>query len=562
MGISSRQSKQRGSKESSGKASLTSIMPKGRTLTTFIAILVVNFAFLNIWISTSPNHNTGKSCDEAASTTTTKAMSEFLTSSSTTGTSSTSSSLRKQQESIPQLTDESVLSYLKEKNMVNTINALEQELKKLRGFVEGESSLGGQPPQQEPNSKSSINAETQSLAAVALSSTTSDVVADMTSTKPWSNVTTMGFYEARLYAGFRNQMMVFTIVVLEALKDNCGQILLNTIAEKDTYGSNQNIPFARLWDVPYWNSHYPQLPRLVDFDADIHDQFDPNERKWYRRPNNDWTDRNNSTTYEKPSRPKPFGKQHVLLSAYQRYGKGNGPYVAEGGHRHPAEILMLKGAMRPHPVLRQIIDEKLHSLEGGHAGADNKIDYITLHARVEPDMQKQMVCVPKKVLNLTDIFQWMEETWPNNPPAKHIFMPINREYLEQEGSDEAVAKLKKRNKADKINWIAVENLRSLNRARDEGLWNGQAKVFEFGSRALADVEYYKDRPSTTGALVNFFIGVGAKIFIGTEVSSYSHDLLATRFFRGEMDNYKYLPDGLHKWTPVSANLVDPPGFAC
>ena len=112
----------------------------------------------------------------------------------------------------------------------------------------------------------------------------------------------------------------------------------------------------------------------------------------------------------------------------------------------------------------------------------------------------------------------------------------------------------------KINWIAVENLRALNQARDFGLWNGQAKVFEFGSKALANVEYYQKRPSTTGALINFFIGVGAKIFIGTEVSSYSHDLLATRFYRDQMENYKYLPDGLHPW--IAPGTIDPPGFGC
>ena len=160
------------------------------------------------------------------------------------------------------------------------------------------------------------------------------------------------------------------------------------------------------------------------------------------------------------------------------------------------------------------------------------------------------------MLNLTDIFDFIEAKWPNDPPVTKIFMPINRQYLEKEGLiDEAKVKPND----PKINWVAVENLKALNRARDEGLWGGRVKVIEFGANALQDT-VYADRPSTAGAMLNFFIAIKAKIFIGTEVSSFSHDLLATRFFRNYMENYKYLPDGLHDWTPPGT--IDPPGFGC
>jgi hypothetical protein len=56
---------------------------------------------------------------------------------------------------------------------------------------------------------------------------------------------------------------------------------------------------------------------------------------------------------------------------------------------------------------------------------------------------------------------------------------------------------------------------------------------------------FEQRRSTTGSLLNFFIGVNAKIFIGTKVSSFSHDLLATRFYRGMMENLQVLA----VWTP-------------
>jgi hypothetical protein len=162
-------------------------------------------------------------------------------------------------------------------------------------------------------------------------------------------------------------------------------------------------------------------------------------------------------------------------------------------------------------------------------------------------MQKQLVCVDKKVLNLTHIFDFMEQTWPDDPPASRIFMPINRQALEKEIID------------NPSNDVAVNNLNELNRAVSEGLWGGKAKVFEFGANALKGTRY-AEKPSTTGAMLNFFIGVNAKVFIGTEVSSYSHDLLATRFYRDKMENYKYLPEGLIDWTPPGTE--DSPGFRC
>ena len=181
-----------------------------------------------------------------------------------------------------------------------------------------------------------------------------------------------------------------------------------------------------------------------------------------------------------------------------------------------------------------------------------------LQTMQEPDMQKHPVCIDKKVVNLTHIFEFMESKWPE-PPASRIFMPINRQALEKEGHPEVVKQIWRDGKAEKTNWMAVDNLAALNKAADQGLWNGKAKVFEFGANALANTKF-SDRPSTTGAMLNFFIGVNAKIFIGTEVSSYSHDLLATRFYRGMMGNHKYLPEGLVDWTPPGTN--DSPGFGC
>lgn len=438
------------------------------------------------------------------------------------------------------------------------------------------------------------------------------IEAPMASTIPWSNETTMAYYEGKFYSGFRNQIMTFMIFLFESQRESLpkkgedpkrrhGQILLRSLSQKDTYGTNSQIPFAKLWDVAHWNSHYPRLPRLVDYDPILHSQFNFDNARWFRTPTfgndthqlpmniqepaHNWFGTYGLFASHKPMRPYAYGLQHKLSSAYMRYGQGKGAYVGDKettGHlRNPAEILMLKGAMRPHPDLQAILDGLLQSvslLEDGKStatpmisSAPLELDYMTLHARVEPDMQKHIMCRNKKVLNLTDIFDFMEKKW-KDPPVSRIFMPINRQYLELEGNIHGGLprgnftmqltnreKLEKKKAKKKINWIAVENLKALNRARDEGLWGGRAKVLEFGAGALEGTSY-ASKPSTAGAMLNFFIGVPAKIFIGTEVSSFSHDILATRFFRGYTENYKYLPEGLVDWTPPGTS--DPPGFAC
>jgi hypothetical protein len=361
------------------------------------------------------------------------------------------------------------------------------------------------------------------------------------SSKAWSNVTTYAFAVRDIYSGYRNQMMAFTMLILRTKREGHGQFLAESVRQKDTYGTNKFMPFDFLWDVDHWNSYYPAgLPRLVDYDPILHDQWDPDNHRFRRLSDNE----NETST----TRPYGYhGKIPKLMAGYQRYVQGKGGYALKGGHRNPAEILMFQGALKPHPALQAIIDRILLK----EMGSD---PYMTLHARIEPDMQRHPVCRQYKVTNLTDIILMLEQHFPDGPPdgVSTVFVPVNRQYLEKEGYP---------NEKDpsKTNWIAVENLRVLNRIALEGLWKGRARVLEFGSKELKGSRY-EELPSTAGAILNYFVAIGANVFVGTEVSSYSHDLLATRFYRNHMENYKYRPDGLHPWTPPGT--VDPPGHRC
>jgi hypothetical protein len=422
-------------------------------------------------------------------------------------------------------------------------------------------------PQNKNSTPTSTSTSTTATTATA-TSPTATATTIWTSTKPWPNLTTFAYAKCNIISGYRNQMMAFTMLVLRAKKGGHGQLLMESVRHKDTYGTNEFLPFDYYWDVDHWNHHYPSVPRMVDYDPILHSQW-THEKGGFHKLEED-----NITT---PTKPYGFmGKVTALMAGYERYAKGLGKYTYHG-HRDPAEIAMFQGALKPHPDLQIIIDRASKRL------GDN---YMTLHARIEPDMQRHGVCKKYKVTNLTDILQFIYHTFPE--PPEHIstvFMPINRKLLEKEGTthphpdDNSISFEKdpdnnnnnNTNKKKTINWLAVENLQVLNRLVEQGMWDGRVQVLEFGSNAVQGSKYEKHF-STAGAILDFFLAINAKVFIGTEVSSYSHDLLATRFFRTHTSssistqttnpthNYHYRPDGLHDWTPPGT--VDPPGFRC
>lgn len=166
-------------------------------------------------------------------------------------------------------------------------------------------------------------------------------------------------------------------------------------------------------------------------------------------------------------------------------------------------------------------------------------------------MQRHVVCRDDKVYKLAEIIRFLEDKWPE-PPVSAVFMPINREMLEEEGFPNT-------EDPEKTNWVAVENLRVLDDVLENGMWGGKVKVFRFGANVMAGTKYEK-RPSISGSMLAYFIAINCKIFVGTRLSSYSHAMVTTRFHRKEMDNFEYLPDGIHHWTPPGMKL--PPSFEC
>ena len=344
------------------------------------------------------------------------------------------------------------------------------------------------------------------------------------SRKPVAGEKTLGMF-GHLKWGFRNEAMAFQAFILYAETNNFTQVLLPSVKWLDWFGTNGKVQHEQLFDVEYWNSFYPTLPRFVDYDNNLFPDFD-----------NEAGDFRDCRTAETLARnPYAYGRYLRLYFHYIHYTRE----VVEGKRKPSPAVLAIQRALRPHPEMLEIINRM--------SKEDDQGSWMALHARVEPDMQKHKRCRGKKVLRLQDIFDSVETKFPR-PLANTLFIAINRPMLEKE------VKL-----AKSANDIAVENLDVLNRARKEGLWNGTVVVREAGMASVKNSSFSRF-PGISGAMMDYFLAMQSTVFIGTEVSSFSVELINNRFYSGNYMNYHYRPDGLHRATLETDKA--PPMFYC
>jgi hypothetical protein len=343
---------------------------------------------------------------------------------------------------------------------------------------------------------------------------------------------TLAFKQIRFASGFRNAGMSFTWFVMYARQNNYTSILLDALNWKDLYGRSRPwgyAPHALLFDVEYWNSKFPQVPRLVPFNATIHPHFDPVRKSVTA-----------GITDQNATHPSFYGTYLQGFNQYRMYTKR----VLSDPVKHPrspVEVAMMRGAFRPSVALA----DRMRLLTEG-------APYLALHARIEPDMQKHPVCRDRKVLLMSDIVRGLEARFPE-PDFRRVFVATNRPMLEHEAATNPTN-----------NPVAVDNLRELNRLRDQGLWNGTVKVFEAGASYLRAINASEDEigryVGIGGAAMDYFLALEATVFVGTPVSSFSADVIQSRFFRANLQNYHYRPDGVHLATEEGD--FQPPRFEC
>lgn len=121
---------------------------------------------------------------------------------------------------------------------------------------------------------------------------------------------------------------------------------------------------------------------------------------------------------------------------------------------------------------------------------------------------------------------------------------------------------KRRNaEGDDVYLLNQRNLKEINRILSEGMWGGKVKVAEAGTELVEDSghPFYKHYSTISGGIVNLFLGIQSDIFVGTEVSTYSTQVINSRFYRNSQESYFYRPDGLHA---LATSLKKPHIFVC
>jgi hypothetical protein len=148
------------------------------------------------------------------------------------------------------------------------------------------------------------------------------------------------------------------------------QILIESIRMKDTFGTGQYLPFEKVFDVVHWNSYYPALPRLVRHDPDIFPQWPIPRELWGKTANH-------TQPYVLP------GGTLYLMNRFKKYADD---LVASNiTERHPAELLMMKGALSPNPNLQKDID-RIISARATKQGLSS-FDYMTVRAACSPSQR-------------------------------------------------------------------------------------------------------------------------------------------------------------------------------
>jgi hypothetical protein len=376
--------------------------------------------------------------------------------------------------------------------------------------------------------------------------TIEDIIALQASTAPDKRLSTIAF-ERNLQLGFRESCISFSALVMEAVNKKIPQVLLPSLSFKDYQGSDKRINFELLFDVIHWNSHYPALPRLVAFNEEMHPNWNARHGRFLKAD----PARNDTSTSEKTSSslvPFPGGEQEHM--AY--YSNYTG-YLAlnQMAERHPAELMILRGALRPHIEIRRHLSRLKQAgreSDGGNGAAGSNNKFMALHAFVEPGVERSRSCIWARVQSLATIFAAMEREFPT-PPAHRLFVAVDRNRI-AETSD---------------NLDAVDNLKTLNSAVSKGLWNGTVQVFETGMESLRDTPF-ESRASVVGSMVDFFLAQDSILFIGTERSSFSMDVITSRFYQDSKENYLYLPRGITHATPsvdeFGSVTRQPPRFKC
>jgi len=201
------------------------------------------------------------------------------------------------------------------------------------------------------------------------------------------------------WAGLCNQYMMFIGAVFVASGKGHKQIIEQSVQWKDTYGHEQYLQHSKLFDIVHWNSFYPQLPRFIRYERDIHSDIkvrDTTVKIDGKRYAKAGFVQSNVTgdAFQLAKNPIPiWKKQKEMFQTYKIFAKTLDSEVHDESTASIENMgihkTIMQGAFKPHPEIQSMID--------GFVAANMKADggkkgFMVLHARVEPDMQNHPVC--------------------------------------------------------------------------------------------------------------------------------------------------------------------------
>jgi hypothetical protein len=174
-------------------------------------------------------------------------------------------------------------------------------------------------------------------------------------------------------------------------------------------------------------------------------------------------------------------------------------------------------------------------------------NFIALHARVELEMMSH-TCGKNMERNLTKIVQYVYQLYNDQPQTiksslSGLFIAVSRAGME----------ITYNYRNSPFRAYAEENLHTLNRLtgtrKSPNSFDEVIPAFECGETMLK--QYYESNPNIPDhgtllqSVINFYIAVSSDIFIGVAQSSYSTDILTTRYWLGKgLTNYRYTKDGI------------------
>lgn len=171
--------------------------------------------------------------------------------------------------------------------------------------------------------------------------------------------------------------------------------------------------------------------------------------------------------------------------------------------------------------------------------------YIALHARIELEMMEH-ICGSGMEKNLTKILDQVYKLYGDQRESlkssiSAIFIAVSRDGIA----------LTNNYRKSWFRPIAIDNLRTLDQITQGSPSASILPAFECGEKVLE--QFYSINPSIPNhgtllqSVINFYIAVSSEIFVGVAHSSYSTDILTTRYWLGKgSSNYRYTTGGIEQ----------------